>query len=465
MGMVTPGAGAGAGAAGHAAVPGHVRPFETVSAEAVDGAAQQGDAQGAARQGRGGADAGQPNKKLKLRTVVLQTPSDSMRSRTREDRRGGAWMSVRAERQGQGQEREQGAEGLWRADRQHDADLQAVGWLPGAPSSEAGGASDYVETARVASAPGAASGSSGAKEHGGGTSFVAAAVRQVGPSVVLIDTEHTPPSMLDGGPGHHEAIPQLPGVPPGLFEDPSPQPQMGQGSGFIFRQDGLVMTNAHVVKGASRVYVTLSDGTRHPAEVLGVDELFDLAVVRITPAREKSPSFPIANLGNSDNLQAGDWVIAVGNPFGLENTVTLGIVSNTARPMSRMSTGLAMKGTMIQTDAAINPGNSGGPLCNEWGDVIGINTMIRRRANSIGFAVPINRVKECMSDLIEGKQVAHSFLGITHRTLTPDQAKTHNADPNSYPDNLPEVSGAMVVHVMPSTPAARAGLKRFDVIR
>jgi len=214
-----------------------------------------------------------------------------------------------------------------------------------------------------------------------------------------------------------------------------------------------VMTNAHVVKGASRVYVTLSDGTRHPAEV------------RITPAREKSPSFPIANLGNSDNLQAGDWVIAVGNPFGLENTVTLGIVSNTARPMSRMSTGLAMKGTMIQTDAAINPGNSGGPLCNEWGDVIGINTMIRRRANSIGFAVPINRVKECMSDLIEGKQVAHSFLGITHRTLTPDQAKTHNADPNSYPDNLPEVSGAMVVHVMPSTPAARAGLKRFDVIR
>ena len=115
---------------------------------------------------------------------------------------------------------------------------------------------------------------------------MAAAVREVGPSVVLIDTEHAPPGAMEGG----QAIPNLPGLPPGLFDDQNPQPQLGQGSGFVFRQDGLVLTNAHVVKDANRVYVTLTDGTRHPAEVLGADELFDLAVVRITPVEgERKP--------------------------------------------------------------------------------------------------------------------------------------------------------------------------------
>ena len=197
MGMVAPGPGPG-----HAAAAGHVRAFETASAEAVDDASQlEDDAQG-----------GAADKRQKLRTVVLQTPSDSVRSRTREERKEGAWMPVRAWRQGQGQEQgqvqgqeqrrererererepAQGQGGLWWKDRQRNDDL-AVGWLPGAPSSEEDGASDYVATARVAAAPGAVSGSGSAKEHGGGTSFVAAAVRQVGPSVVLIDTEHTPP--------------------------------------------------------------------------------------------------------------------------------------------------------------------------------------------------------------------------------------------------------------------------------
>uniref|UniRef100_A0A7S2SII2 RCK C-terminal domain-containing protein n=1 Tax=Rhizochromulina marina TaxID=1034831 RepID=A0A7S2SII2_9STRA len=295
-----------------------------------------------------------------------------------------------------------------------------------------------------------------ARRHG--SSFVASAVREVVPSVVLIDTEH---------PWEGPLPPQLPSpqspFPSGPEERRLPT-RLGQGSGVIISSKGLVLTNAHVVSGASSVSVTLTDGSKFDGKVLGTDQFSDLAVVQIRQPASGSRVFPEAKLGDSDALEAGDWVIAVGSPFGLENTVTLGIVSSSSRSVAKMDMGLSLKGTLIQTDAAINPGNSGGPLCNEFGEVIGINTMMRRRANSIGFAVPINRAKAIIDDLSVGKRITHSFLGITHRSITPEIARNWNEDPNSYPNDLPEVRGSLIMHVLPESAAAEAGLKRFDVV-
>ncbi|OLP17389.1 serine protease [Leptolyngbya sp. 'hensonii'] len=292
----------------------------------------------------------------------------------------------------------------------------------------------------------------------GPTSFVTAAVNQVGAAVVRIDTERTITRR---------------NVDP-LFEDPffrqffgddrfSRMPReerlRGQGSGFIIDRSGIVLTNAHVVNGADKVTVTLKDGRIFKGKVRGADEVTDLAVVKLEGV---SHDLPVATLGDSDQVQVGDWAIAVGNPVGLDNTVTLGIISTLHRSSAQV--GIPDKRLdFIQTDAAINPGNSGGPLLNAQGEVIGINTAIRADAMGIGFAIPINQAKAIQDRLVRGERVAHPYLGVQMVTLTPELAHENNIDPNSA-FLVPEIEGVLVVKVLPNTPAASAGLRRGDVI-
>ncbi len=287
--------------------------------------------------------------------------------------------------------------------------------------------------------------------------FVANAVNAVGPAVVRIDTERTVTTNFPSSP---------------FFDDPffnrffgeemfpqGPQEfqQRGQGSGFIVDSNGIILTNAHVVKGADKVTVVLRDGREFQGEVRGTDEPSDLAVVKI-----EGNNLPVAALADSSTVQVGDWAIAVGNPLGLDNTVTLGIVSTLNRSSSQA--GIPDKRLdFIQTDAAINPGNSGGPLLNDRGEVIGINTAIRADGQGIGFAIPINKAKEIKDKLARGEKISHPYIGIRMITINPEQAKRLNRDPNS-PVTIPEVNGVLVMQVIPNSPAAAAGLRRADVI-
>ena len=286
-------------------------------------------------------------------------------------------------------------------------------------------------------------------------SFVTAAVNRVGAAVVRIDTERTVKSRVDP-----------------FFDDPSlrhffgedffPQiPQerrlRGQGSGFIIDRSGIILTNAHVVDRADKVTVLLKDGRSFEGKVQGADEVTDIAVVKID-----GKDLPVAPLGDSSTVAVGDWAIAVGNPLGLDNTVTLGIVSTLQRSSSQV--GIPDKRLdFIQTDAAINPGNSGGPLLNQEGEVIGINTAIRADAMGIGFAIPVNQAKTISTKLVQGEKIVHPYIGIRMATLTPQLAAENNRDPNS-PFMIPEVNGVLVVQVLPNTSAATAGLHRGDVV-
>lgn len=286
-------------------------------------------------------------------------------------------------------------------------------------------------------------------------SFVTSAVNRVGPAVVRIDTERTITRRVDP-----------------MFEDPmfrrffgddffSQIPQerrlRGQGSGFIIDRSGIILTNAHVVDRADKVTVILKDGRNFQGKVQGADAVTDLAVVKID-----GNNLPVAPLGDSTQVQVGDWAIAVGNPLGLDNTVTLGIVSTLQRSSAQV--GIPDKRLdFIQTDAAINPGNSGGPLLNERGEVIGINTAIRADAMGIGFAIPVNEAKLISTKLIRGESIAHPYLGIRMATLTPEIAAENNRDPNSA-FTVPEINGVLVVQVVPNSPAAGSGLRRGDVV-
>ncbi|MBD2526977.1 HhoA/HhoB/HtrA family serine endopeptidase [Nostoc sp. FACHB-133] len=290
----------------------------------------------------------------------------------------------------------------------------------------------------------------------GTSSFVTAAVNRVGSAVVRIDTERTitrrvDPFMEDPffrrffGDGFSQQMP------------PSEQLR-GLGSGFIIDKSGLVMTNAHVVDKADKVTVRLKDGRTFEGKVQGIDEVTDLAVVKINAGND----LPVAPLGSSTNVQVGDWAIAVGNPLGFDNTVTLGIVSTLKRSSAQV--GISDKRLdFIQTDAAINPGNSGGPLLNGQGEVIGINTAIRPDAMGIGFAIPIDKAKAIAAQLQRDGKVAHPYLGVQMLTLTPALAKQNNTDPNS-PIQIPEINGVFVMRVVPNSPAASAGIRRGDVI-
>lgn len=290
-----------------------------------------------------------------------------------------------------------------------------------------------------------------------GSSFVAAAVNRVGSAVVRIDTERTISRSIDpmfNDPFFRQFFGDGVMPPGGRYEERL----RGQGSGFIISADGTILTNAHVVDDADRVTVRLKDGRQFDGEVRGVDEVTDLAVVKINT----SDRLPVATLGDSDAVQVGDWAIAVGNPLGLDNTVTLGIVSTLNR--SSADVGIPDKRLdFIQTDAAINPGNSGGPLLNERGEVIGINTAIRANAMGIGFAIPINKAKDISARLARGESVQHPYLGVQIATLTPEQARDNNEDPNSTLI-LPEVNGAVVMGIVPDSPAAKGGIRRGDVI-
>ncbi|MBE9249056.1 trypsin-like peptidase domain-containing protein [Dolichospermum sp. LEGE 00240] len=289
----------------------------------------------------------------------------------------------------------------------------------------------------------------------GSHSFVTAAVNRVGSAVVRIDTERTITRRSDP-----------------MLEDPffrrffgdsfpqqSPTEQLrGLGSGFILDKSGVILTNAHVVDKADKVTVRLKDGRTFEGKVKGIDEVTDLAVVKINAGKD----LPVAPLGSSSNVQVGDWAIAVGNPLGFDNTVTLGIVSTLKRSSAQV--GISDKRLdFIQTDAAINPGNSGGPLLNGLGEVIGINTAIRADAMGIGFAIPIDKAKAIAVQLQRDGKVAHPYLGVQMVTLTPELAKQNNNDPNSM-FAIPEVKGVLVMRVIPNSPAATAGIRRGDVI-
>jgi S1-C subfamily serine protease len=280
-----------------------------------------------------------------------------------------------------------------------------------------------------------------------GGSFVSKAVDLVGSAVVRIDTERTITRRIDPFFGD-EAMTGL----------PQQQLLRGQGSGFIIDRDGVILTNAHVVDQADKVTVILKDGRSLEGKVQGVDPVTDLAVVKVSDTK----NLPIAQLGDSDRVKVGDWAIAVGNPFGLDNTVTLGIVSTLKRASSAV--GMTDKRLdFIQTDAAINPGNSGGPLLNAQGQVIGINTAIRADAMGIGFAIPINKVKTISTQLARGEKVSHPYLGVQMVTLTPQIATENNNDPNA-PFQIPAINGVLVIRVLPNTAASVAGMRRGDAI-
>jgi serine protease Do len=255
-----------------------------------------------------------------------------------------------------------------------------------------------------------------------------APVARVRPAVVNISTER-----------------QVPGTGQ-QFGMPSRPTQKGIGSGVIVSGDGYVLTNAHVVRGANRLTVTLLDGRTFPGTVVGSDATADLAVVKVPAA-----NLPAAQLGNSASLQPGDWAIAIGNPYGLKFTVTVGVVSATGRALHDGS-----DEQFIQTDAAINPGNSGGPLVDLGGQVIGINTAEFRGAQGIGFAIPIDAAKGVMQQLIASGKVVRPYLGVYLQPLTPTSAAALRLPPGT--------KGVIVSQVAPNSPAADAGLRAGDVI-
>jgi len=221
----------------------------------------------------------------------------------------------------------------------------------------------------------------------------------------------------------------------------------GQGSGFIIHESGLVLTNNHVIDGADQIDVRLADGRDFKAKVVGRDPKTDVALLRL----ENASDLPTVYLGDSDRLEVGDWVVAIGNPFGLAHSVSVGIVSAKERFI-----GAGPYDDFIQTDAAINPGNSGGPLFNARGEVIGINTAIVAQGQGIGFAVPINLVKVLVPQLEETGTVARGWLGVAIQDLTPELAKSLK---------LPaRAKGALVADVVPGSPAERAGLQHGDLV-
>ena len=270
---------------------------------------------------------------------------------------------------------------------------------------------------------------------------ITAAVARVSPSVVTVQTE---------------AVNNAPQEPfDMLFGGGQPRTQAGLGTGFVVRDDGVIVTNAHVVAGATKMSVMMRDGTVYPARLLGQDESNDVAVLKID-----AKSLPTVKLGNSNNLVIGEWAIAIGNPFGFylgnsEPSVSVGVVSATQRNLIAPSEGEASYFDMIQTDAAINPGNSGGPLVDADGEVIGVNSsMLAPTGGSVGlgFAIPINRVARVVDDLLTHGSIRSPWIGVRLRQV-------QSTNPR---DVLTQ--GAVIATVAPGSPAARAGLQPGDQI-
>ncbi|MBI4767348.1 MAG: DegQ family serine endoprotease [Deltaproteobacteria bacterium] len=222
--------------------------------------------------------------------------------------------------------------------------------------------------------------------------------------------------------------------------------QKSLGSGFIIDSEGHILTNNHVVEDADEIKVILSDHKEFDAKVIGRDAKTDLALIKIKSGK----GLPLIKLGNSDELRVGDWVVAIGNPFGLDHTVTAGIVSAKGRVI-----GAGPYDNFIQTDASINPGNSGGPLLNLKGEVVGINTAIFAGGQGIGFAIPINTAKDLLSQLKDKGKVTRGWLGVMIQKVTPELAKSFN---------LADEAGALVGDVTPGSPAEKSGIKPGDII-
>ena len=275
-----------------------------------------------------------------------------------------------------------------------------------------------------------------------------------GKSVVFISTEKTaqasPPGQQfkrqvpDGHPfkDFFERFDQFFGQQPGQSRK-----MRGQGSGFVITPDGLIVTNNHVIDGADKVTVRFQDDTKeYVATVIGRDKETDLAVIKIDIKRQ----LPVLRMGDSDIIQVGEWVLAIGNPYGLDNTVTAGIISAKHRII-----GAGPFDNFLQTDASINPGNSGGPLLNMQGEVIGINTAINAAAENIGFAIPSSQAQKIIKQLRDGKTVKRGWLGVTIQGVSDNQAKALG---------LEEATGALIASVAKGQPADKAGVKQGDVV-
>ena len=275
----------------------------------------------------------------------------------------------------------------------------------------------------------------------GAVSFADVAER-LNPAVVNIDAA----SRASARPRRRMLLPDGPDP----FDRPLPRepetPRRGAGTGFIIDEDGYILTNHHVIEGADRIMVRLSDDRQLRAEAIGADPDTDIALIKIDGPRP----FPYAPLGDSDTLRVGEWVLAIGNPLAYEHTVTAGVVSFIGRKLFDSSLD-----RYIQTDAAINFGNSGGPLINGRGEVIGINAAISSRASNIGFAVPINQARAILPQLRARGRVSRGYIGVTLRDVDPDLQRSLR---------LATAVGALVQDVTPGSPAARAGLRTYDLI-
>jgi len=277
--------------------------------------------------------------------------------------------------------------------------------------------------------------------------------KKVSPAVVFIKVEKEAEVSSQELPFGDEFFRRFFGAPPNMPHQRRQAPRkhraVGQGSGFIISPDGLIMTNNHVVGDADEVVVRLLDGREFKAETIGTDPATDVAIIKIDAS-----DLPFLRLGDSDKLEVGDWVLAVGNPFGLSHTLTAGIVS----AKGRSGMGLNDYENFIQTDAAINPGNSGGPLVDLDGRVVGMNTAIFSRSGGymgIGFAIPINMAKQIRDQLVKHGKVTRGRLGVYIQDLTRELADSFGLDKNK---------GILVAQVIKDSPAEKAGLKRGDVI-
>ncbi|MDX2231943.1 MAG: HhoA/HhoB/HtrA family serine endopeptidase [Leptolyngbyaceae cyanobacterium bins.349] len=284
--------------------------------------------------------------------------------------------------------------------------------------------------------------------------FIAQAVERVGASVVRIDSARRVANELpdafknpffrrffgDEAPSERERV------------------ERGTGSGFILSADGRILTNAHVVSGTDTVEVTLRDGRTFEGRVVGSDTVTDVAVVKI-----EAKGLPRVTIGASEKLAPGQWAIAIGNPLGLDNTVTAGIISAIGRSSTQV--GVPDKRvSFIQTDAAINPGNSGGPLLNDRGEVIGVNTAIRADAQGLGFAIPIETAQRVANQLFAKGKVDHPYLGIQMVDLTPAIRKEINQN-QDFKLKINRDEGVLIVRVMDGSPAAQAGIQQGDIIQ
>lgn len=287
-----------------------------------------------------------------------------------------------------------------------------------------------------------------------GSNFIATAVERVGPAVVRIDASRTVSTQIPTlfrDPFFERFFGRIPNLPDTRVEQ-------GTGSGFIIDGSGVILTNAHVVDQADEVTVTLKDGRELVGRVLGQDPVTDVAVVKV-----EATGLPTVTLGDSEQLRPGEWAIAIGNPLGLDNTVTAGIISATGRTSAQVRVP-DKRINFIQTDAAINPGNSGGPLLNERGEVIGMNTAIIGGAQGLGFAIPINAARQIAQELIDEGYIAHPYLGIQMQTLTPELRNTLNRNARSGV-RVQDSEGVVILGIVQDSPAARAGIRPGDVIR